>query len=457
MISTNSNKNTTRRDFIKTSALIGGALMGPAILPDNLHGAANNAPLKIGLIGCGGRGTGAAGQALKADKNVTLTAMGDVFEDQLTASLNVLQKDEPARVQVDEAHRFIGLDAYQKVIDSGVDVVLLTTPPGFRPMHLKAAVAAGKHIFCEKPVATDAPGIRSVLESVAAAKQKNLALVAGLCWRYSLPERALFKRIHHGDIGEVRAVYAKYYTGTVKPMPPASDRAAGVGDLEWQLRNWYNFGWLSGDGLVEQAVHAVDWMCWAMQDVPPVKAVAVGGRQIPSHGGNIFDHFEVNYQYANGALGFLGCRQQGGCASDNSATIMGSKGEAHETGFAAAPYIKNRADWHFTGPKPDKYPHIRPVSNTGDWHYTGPRPNMYDVEHEELFASIRCGQPINDGLRMTYSTLAALMGRMAAYTGQEITWDMALNSQESIAPAVIAWDAPAPVAPMAMPGKTKFI
>jgi predicted dehydrogenase len=434
MMTTHSNKNTTRRDFLKTSAIIGGALMGPAILPGKIHAAGNDAPLKIGLIGCGGRGTGAAGQALKADKNIALTAMGDVFEDQITASLAALQKDEPAKVQVDDDHRFVGLDAYKKVIDS-VDVVLLTTPPGFRPMHLKAAVAAGKHIFCEKPVATDAPGIRSVLASVEAAKQKKLSLVAGLCWRYNLAERALFDRIHQGELGEVRAVYSKYYTGTVKPMPPASERPAAMGDLEWQLRHWYNFAWLSGDGLVEQAVHAVDWMCWAMKDVPPLKALAVGGRQIPSPGGNIFDHFEINYEFPGGALGFLGCRQQAGCASDNTATILGATGEARELGFAGMPLIKGKTNWT----------------------YNGPRPNMYQVEHDELFASIRKGEPINDGLRMTYSTLAALMGRMAAYTGQEITWEMAMNSQESIAPAEIAWDAPVPVAPMAMPGKTKFI
>jgi predicted dehydrogenase len=433
-MTTNMN-STTRRDFLKTSALVGGALMAPAILPQRARGAENDAPLKIGLIGCGGRGTGAASEALAADKNVTLTAMGDVFPEQLQASLAALTKGAPDKVKVDEAHQFIGLDACQKVIDSGVDVVLLATPPGFRPMHLKAAVAAGKHIFCEKPVATDAPGIRSVLESVALAKEKKLALVAGLCWRYNMAERALFKRVLDGDIGQVRAVYAKYYTGSVKPMPPASQRASDVGDLEWQLRHWYNFGWLSGDGLVEQAVHAVDWMCWAMRDVPPVKAVAVGGRQIPSLGGNIFDHFEINYQYADGALGFLGCRQQPGCANDNTATIIGTEGEAHEMGFASTHRIMGKKEWHFKGE----------------------RPNMYQIEHNELFASIRSGKPINDGVRMTYSTLTALMGRMAAYTGQEITWDMAMNSKESIAPETISWDAKIPVAPMAMPGKTPFI
>jgi predicted dehydrogenase len=283
-------------------------------------------------------------------------------------------------------------------------------------------------------VATDAPGVRSVLESVEAAKKKNLSLVAGLCWRYNLAERALFERIHAGDIGDVRAVYAKYYTGPVKPMPPASSRPADMKELEWQLHNWYNFNWLCGDSLVEQAVHAVDWMCWAMKDVPPVKAVAVGGRQIPAEGGNIFDHFEVNYEYADGARGFLGCRQQAGCANDNTAVILGTQGEGHEMGFAGMPYIKGK----------------------NPWRYKGQRPNMYQIEHNELFASIRSGNPINDGVRMTYSTLAGIMGRMAAYTGQEITWDMAMNSTENLTPPVIAWDAPAPYPPMAQPGKTKF-
>ena len=430
-----SNPATTRRNFLKTSALISGALLTPAILPSKVYGDVNDAPLKVGLIGCGGRGTGAASQALKADKNVSLTAMGDVFADKLKESLASLQAEVPDKVKVDEDHQFVGLDAYQKVLDSGVDVVILTTPPGFRPMHLKAAVAANKHIFCEKPVATDAPGVRSVLESVAAAKEKKLALVAGLCWRYNLAERALFKKILDGEIGDVRAVYATYYTGTVKPMPPASTRPAGMGDLEWQLHNWYNFGWLCGDSLVEQAVHAVDWMCWAMKDVPPLKAVAVGGRQIPAEGGNIFDHFEINYEYADGIQGFVGSRQQPGCANNNTARIIGSHSIGYEMGFASMPHINGQTKWT----------------------YKGPRPNMYQVEHDELFASIRSGNPINDGVRMTYSTLTGLMGRMAAYTGQEITWDMAMNSQENLFPEKIAWDAKIPVPPMARPGETKFV
>ena len=432
-------QRSSRRDFLKTSAIIGSALAAPAILPGRLFGAANTDTLKVGLIGCGGRGSGAAQQALAADENVILTAMGDVFQKSLDNSLSSLKSDRTvgARVKVEPDHRFVGLDAFQKVIDSGVDVVILATPPGFRPQHLKAAVAAGKHIFCEKPVATDAPGVRSVFESVEEAKKKNLALVAGFCWRYNLAERALFERVLAGEIGDVRVVYGTYYTGPVKPMPPASERPDGMGDVEWQLRNWYNFVWLCGDSLVEQAVHAVDWQCWAMNDVPPLKAVAVGGRQIPANGGHIFDHFEVNYEYANGARAFLGSRQIPNCVNDNKATIYGSKGEGYEMGFSGMPHIK--------------------VNGQTTWKYDGPRPDMYQVEHNEMFASIRAGKPINNGTRLATSTLTAIMGRMAAYTGQEVTWEKALNSQEALVPTDLKWDSTLTFPTVALPGRTKFV
>jgi myo-inositol 2-dehydrogenase/D-chiro-inositol 1-dehydrogenase len=360
--------------------------------------------------------------------------MGDVFESQLQGSLDSLLKESPDKVKVDADHRFIGLDAYQKVLNSGVDVVILATPPGFRPQHLKAAVNAGKHIFCEKPVATDAPGIRSVLESVEEAKKKKLALVAGFCWRYNLAERGLFERILGGDIGDLRVVYGTYYTGPVKPMPAADRRPEGMSDVEWQLRNWYNFVWLCGDSLVEQAVHAVDWMCWAMKDVPPLKAIAVGGRQIPANGGNIYDHFEVNYEYAEGARGFLGCRQIANCMNDNTATFYGTKGTAREVGFAGMPFIKGEKNWK----------------------YSGPRPNMYQVEHDEMFASIRAGNPINNGVRLAHSSLTAIMGRMAAYTGEEISWEQALNSEERLVPEHLEWNMALPVVPIAMPGRNKL-
>ena len=432
-----SNENlTSRRDFLKSSALIGGVLAAPAFLPSNLFAGQNSDTLRVGLIGCGGRGSGAADEALKADSNVVLTAMGDAYEDRLNNSLKGLQTEHPEKVKVTPDKCFVGLDAYQKVIDSGVDVVLLATPPGFRPVHLTAAIAANKHVFCEKPMATDAPGVRAVLAAAEEAKKKNLSLVAGFCYRYSTGCRAIMNKIHDGSIGEVRALYTVYNTTPVwSPFPRKDDWT----DMKYQVKNWYYYTWLSGDHIAEQAVHSLDKMAWAMKDVPPVKCVGLGGRQVRTgpEFGNIYDHFSVVYEYENGARGFHSCRQQAGCAVDNSDYIMGSDGVAHIVRAFSGPYIvKGKETWKFREDKPT---------------------SMYQNEHDELFASIRSGKPINNGIRMAHSTLLALMGRMAAYTGQEITWEKALNSQERLVPESISWDTPISVPPVAMPGQTKFV
>ena len=427
------NTVTTRREFIKTSALVGGILAAPAILPGGLFAKENHDQLKVGLVGCGGRGSGAASQALNADPNVVLTAMGDAFEDQLRKSLQSLQKDHGDKVKVTPDTSFVGLDAYQKVINSGVDVVLLATPPGFRPVHLKAAIDAGKHVFCEKPMATDVPGVRSVLESVKAAKEKNLSLVAGFCWRYEPARREFYTRIHDGAIGDIRAVYATYYTGPVKPMPPASERPAGMGDLEWQMRNWYNFTWLSGDGYGEQCCHSVDKVGWVLKDQSPLKAVAVGGRQTPNNQGNIYDHMFVVYEFPEDVRGFVGQRQIANTYSENSDYLMGSTGVAKIQGGGV--FIKGKENWRYRGPKTD----------------------MYQNEHNELFASIRSGKPINDGEWMAHSTMLAIMGRLAAYTGQELTWEQAMNSQQKLVPEKLDWNMKLDIEPMAVPGMTKFI
>jgi predicted dehydrogenase len=426
---------TSRRDFIKSSALISGALAAPAILPSRIFAAENSDTLKIGLVGCGGRGTGAANNALKADKNVVLTAVADVFSDQADHSLKALQTDHADKIKVTPETKFIGLDAYQKLIASGVDVVLLATPPGFRPVHLKAAIDAGKHVFCEKPMATDAPGVHSVMESARVAKEKGLSLVAGFCWRYDAPRREFYKRVHDGAIGDLRAIYATYYAGQVKPMPAASTRPAGMSDVEWQLRNWYNFVWLSGDGYLEQACHSVDKIAWALKDQPPLTAVAVGGRQTANHEGNIFDHMFVVYEFPDDVRAFVGQRQIGQTYTDNSDYLMGSLGVGR-SGWNA-PYIKANEKWRYKDP--------------------GDRVDMYQQEHNELFASIRNRKPINDGQWMAQSTMIGLMGRMAAYTGQEVTWEQAMNSQEKIVPENLEWNMKLGIAPMAMPGVTKLV
>jgi myo-inositol 2-dehydrogenase / D-chiro-inositol 1-dehydrogenase len=428
---------TSRRQFLKTSgtAVLGGALVTHLPMSQSAF-AQNTDTLRVGLVGCGGRGSGAAIDALSADKNIILTAMGDAFPEGLQDSLKNLKGNAEVseRVKVDPDHCFTGLDAYQKVIDSGVDVVLLASPPGFRPQHLKAAAAAGKHIFCEKPMATDVPGVRSVMESVEVTRQKKTALVAGFCWRYETARREFYQRIHEGAIGEIRAVYATYLTGPVKPMPPASSRPANMSDVEWQVRNWYNFTWLSGDGLVEQACHSIDKIAWAMNGALPIKIVGNGGRQTPNNEGNIFDHIDVFYEYANGARAFMAQRQIPNCHSDNSDYLMGA------TGFGT---IKG---WN---------PPI--ITAQQSWRYEGKTSNMYQLEHNALFASIRNGNPINDGTWMAHSTLMAVGGRISAYTGKELTWEELLGSQDRLVPESITWDTKLPIRPMAIPGKTEFV
>jgi predicted dehydrogenase len=430
---------TSRRQFLKasTTAALGGALAAPAILGTKSSAASPGDTLKVGLVGCGGRGGEAAMNALRGDKNAVLSAIADIYAENIETKLGFMKRDENLsdRVQVNESKRFVGLDAYKAVLESGIDVVILATPPGFRPQHMKAAVDAGKHMFVEKPMATDAPGVRSIMTSVGEAKAKNLAVCAGFCWRYSSPQRALYEKIHAGEIGDMRAIYATYNTGLLWDRASSKDQT----DLQKQLRMWYYYTWLSGDHLVEQAIHAVDWMQWAMKDVTPLKCVAHGGRQVrtdPKYG-NIFDHFEVVYEYPQNVRGFLLTRQQAGCANDNSAVYYGTKGTARDLGFGGTIVLDNRDERL--------------------WRYSGPKPVMYDVEHEEFFASIRSGKHINNGDRMATSTMVGIMGRMAAYTGQEITWEQALNSQEKLVPDNLTWDSPAPEVKVALPGKTKFV
>lgn len=425
-----------RRTFLKSGSTAAAiAIAAPAILVRERAFAANTDTLRIGLVGCGGRGTGAAGNAMDADKNLILVAMGDVFEDQLNQSHAGLDKQYPGRVQVPPEKRFTGLDAFQKVIDADVDVVLLASPPGFRPQHLRYAVEKGKHVFCEKPMATDGPGIRHVMESVRIAKEKKLNIVAGYCWRYSYPQMEFFKRINDGELGEVLAVYGTYLTGPVKPMQSPEQRKAGMTDLEWQLRNWMNFTWLAGDGFVEQCIHTVDKMMWTFGDKPPAKCVANGGRVHPNYQGNIFDHVTATYEWSNGVRGVVAQRQIANCYNDNSDYVLGAKGKGWN-GWTNSMF-KN-------------------ADGTPGWRYRGEKPDMYVVEHQYLYRAIRAGEVHNDGDRMVTSTLAGIMGRLAAYTGQEVTWEQALNSKIQLVPEKLSWDMTLGIDPLPMPGKTKM-
>jgi predicted dehydrogenase len=433
---TSSKAPLSRRHFLHqgTATLAAPAILTAAGTLRAQQKADSQETLRLGLVGCGGRGTGAAAQALGADYNTKLVAVADVFQNQIDGTLNSLSQKFPDRVAVDPDKRFLGLDAFQKLIDCGVDVVLLASPPGFRPVHLQAAVEAGKHIFCEKPMAVDAVGYRLAMAAVDKARDKKLNLVAGFCWRYNTSRLEAFQRLRDGDIGEIRGMFSTYFAGPVKPMAEQAARTPGMSDVEWQLRNWYNFSWTCGDSIVEQAVHSVDKICWAMGDTPPEACVATGGRQIPSVGGNIFDHFHAAYDWGKGLTCHLGSRQIKGCHNETIDLIHGDKGTL-TIGKGSAPFIDGAKRWRFRGEEK----------------------NMYDLEHEALFSAIRKGEPINDGPRMMLSTLVGILGREAAYTGQRITWQQMLDSKQDLAPDTLSWGDSFTPSPLPQPGVTKFV
>ncbi len=445
-------ESLSRRQFVKSAGATaaGMAALGGLVVPRSMGGlgafAAGADKIRIGLIGCGGRGTGAAMQALAADPGVVLVAMGDVFRDRLDSAYNALKtpsddmpKETTDRVQVSDDHKFTGFDSYKQVIDSGVDVVLLTSYPCFRPAHLKYAIEKGKHVFAEKPVAVDPVGIRSVLETAKAAKAKNLACLVGFCWRYNASMREAFKQVHGGTLGEITSVHTTYHTGTLTRRP----REAAWSDLEFQMRNWWHFTWISGDHIVEQAVHSIDRLNWALGDKLPVSVQCLGGRAArsgPEHG-NVYDHFSAIYDYADGMRCFHSCRQIDKCPSDNRDYVFGTKGNGIIDGWSGKSPMTSRDGkvlWDGKGSSAD----------------VG---KMYFDEHKELFASIRAGKPINDCERGANSVMTAIMARMAAYTGQTVTWEQAMNSKLSLVPETLSFDKPAPVAEVAIPGQTPLI
>lgn len=427
---------TTRRQFVSTSAAATAALAVSSSLQAGAY-AAGSDNLKVGLIGCGGRGTGAASQALKADSGTELHAMADAFDDRLQMSRSRLQRQfnkdgEPKRVTVSDDLCFSGFDAYKEVIDR-CDVVCLTSTPHFRPRHLKYAVDSGKHVFCEKPVAVDATGLRSVMESTKKAAEQKTSLVSGLCWRYHNAKNAVMEKVHDGAIGRITAMQCSYMSGGV--WDPRKTMAECKSEMEYQLRNWYYYTWLSGDFNNEQHIHSLDKMLWAMKDEAPVSISGSGGRQVRTDEkyGNIYDHFNVVYTWENGVKAFARCRHWKGCQNDVSDYVFGSEGTAD--------LMKHQ---------------ILDADGNEIWKFEGSGGDMYQIEHDELFAGIRGGNVINNGDYMCKSTLMSISGRQAAYTGQELTWDQALNSKEDLSPASYEWG-DVPVPPVAIPGKTKFV
>lgn len=425
--------NNSRRDFLKTgsAAVLGAsALVGAkstSAQPAGFHQGVDET-IRVGLIGCGGRGMGAAVNATNADKNVKLTVMCDLFEDRLDFARGQMSKRLGEQYQVDDSQAFHDFDGFKQVMDSDVEVVLLCTTPYFRPEHLEAAVEAGKHVFCEKPVAVDAPGVRRVWETCkkAAALPTPLNIVSGLCWRYDHGVRATMSKIlDEGAIGDIVAIQENYLTGTLWHRGSKDSWT----DMEFQMRNWLYYTWLSGDHIAEQHIHSLDKALWLNRDVPPARAFGLGGRQVRTEEkfGHVYDHFAVCYEWESGVKTFAYTRQMSGCQNDVDDYVLGTNGKAE--------ILANTVS-----------------GKDGQWKFEGPKPSMYDVEHQELFKAIREGRTINNGDYMCYSTMMAILGREVCYSGKEITWDDMWNSDVVLGPEKVEWgDVPTP--PVAMPGK----
>ena len=426
---------TSRRTFLKQSAVVAGSAVAAGLpLARSVH-AAGDGVIKVGLIGCGGRGSGAAANAMNAGDDIRLVAMADVFEDKVKGSRDRLKKIKPDQVVVDDAHCFVGFDAHEKVLASGIDAVIIACASHFHPAYFKKAVDAGKHIFCEKPHSLDVPGLLRVAAAAEEAKKKGLAVVSGLCWRYHPGMRETIQRIHDGAIGRVVAIQETY---CVSPYHSV-DRDPSWNEMEFQMRDWYHFCWLAGDQVMQQLIHSIDKGAWVLGDRPPVKAWGIGGRStcFGTRYGDLFDHQGIVFDYGDGVRMFGICRNFIGCYNELSDTVFGTKGVAH--------LVKNQ------------------IEGETNWRYEGPKANMYDVEHKELFESIRAGKPINNGDYMFGSTMLALLGQAVCQTGQEITWEKAVASTASVELPRYDWDVVPPVKPndkgeydIPIPGITKF-
>ena len=444
----NRHKSTTsRREFLKrsTTAVAGTALAG-ATLP-RVHAAENNT-IKIALVGCGGRGTGAAANALSTEGPVKLVAMADVFDNRLKSSLANLTKQFPDRVDVPAERQFLGMDAFKKAIAclDGDDLVLLTTPPGFRPIHVEYAVSQGRNIFMEKSFAVDAPGIRRVLKAGKDAEKKNLKIAGGLMSRHYKPLEEAVELIHEGAIGEVITCWAYREHGPVGFTP----KKEGISDLANQIRNYSCYTWVNGSFILDWLIHNLDVCCW-VKDAWPVSAQGQGGRQVRDANDQLFDHYAVEYSFPDGTRLFAQGRHMANCWGFFGDVIHGAKGSA-----VLGEGIK----------EPRVYKGHKQTPENMIWEFKGEAKNQYQVEHDLLFDAIRNDKPYNEAERSAYAAMTGILGRMAAESGKEITWDDAIASDLVLAPGLegITMDSEAPIKPnedgsypIAMPGFTKVL
>jgi len=393
----------SRREFLKRSSA-GAAALGALSLARSVH-AAGDETIKIGMIGCGGRCSGAAGQSMKAGPYVKLVAMCDVFDERLQAAKKNLTERFPDQVMVDDHHQFVDFDGYQKVIDS-VDVVLIACASKFHPMYSEAAIKSGKHVFVEKPHAIDPVGVRRAQAVCDLAKQKGLSIVSGLQSRFDLGWQETVKRIHDGAIGDVVAVQSMFLRAPYRVI----ERKPGLTETQYQFYNWYHFCWLSGDDVPQSLVHNVDRVSWIMKEEMPKWAFGLGGRS-SSFGevyGDMFDHHTVVYEYESGARLYALCRTQAGCYGNSSDIIMGTKGTC---------YLGQRR-----------------IEGETNWRYEGERNNPYDAEQKALIDSVREGKPINSGYHMANSTMIGVLGQIACYGGKAVNWDEAYKSDLQFGP-----------------------
>ncbi|NLH43614.1 MAG: Gfo/Idh/MocA family oxidoreductase [Planctomycetes bacterium] len=415
--------SVSRRDFIKASA-VSVAAMGMA----GRAYAAGSDTVRVGIIGCGGQGTRDLVSCVKSSPGVEIAAMGDLFADRLAESVDKLTKEVPDAFKATPDRRFVGWDAYKKVLQTDVHVVVLTAPPHWRAQHLQAAIEAGKHVFMEKPGGVDPKGIRSVIQTSELARQKNLSIVAGTQRRHSKKYQEIIRRIHDGQIGRIVAAQAYWNGGDMLGYWKWWDKE-NLSDMEWQCRSWPWFTWTSGDHIVEQHVHNLDVINWALQGHPE-QCMGMGGRAVRTLG-NIYDHFAVEFEYAGGVRVASMCRQINGSADRIAERVVGTKGVADvDRGV---------------------------ILGENPFQYEGPDPDHYVQEMADLIASVREGKPINEGRNVAESTMNAIMGRMSAYTGRALKWDWAMNASKlDLTPPKYDW-IDLPVDPVATPGKTQLI
>jgi predicted dehydrogenase len=426
-----------RRSFMKTTAAVSLGAIASQIGAKAY--AAGDDKIRIGVIGCGGRGTDAVRNCIESSESVELVAMADLFKNRLDDSFKNLKEGTPDKkvaplkgFNVSPDQCFVGFDAYQKLLAYKLDMVLLTAPPYTRPIHLKAAVEAGKHVFMEKPAGVDPIGIRSVIQTAELADQKKLSIVAGTQRRHQKHYLDLMKKVQDGTIGDIMTAQCYWCGGDMLGYWKWFDRAKMQNDMEWQCRNWPWFLWTSGDHIVEQHVHNIDVINWAL-GAHPVKAYGMGGRAVRKNG-NIYDHFAVEFEYPKGIKALSMCRQMPACTERISENVQGTKGFCYTDG--ATGYIKGE----------------------NAYRYEGPNPNPYVVEHADLIQSIKDGKPLNEAKRVAESTLTGIMGRMSTYTGREIKWDWVMNASKlDLMPAKLDFAGELPAEPVALPGKTQLI